>query len=70
MILPWFMQHARETGHNTEDSQAHGMRCLDCAATPRTASVVQLCMRCGHELHTLHPFCRCGCTYRGEDGAQ
>ena len=26
---------------------------------------MEWCPRCGHELHTLHSFCRCGCTYAG-----
>lgn len=27
------------------------------------AEVVRYCPACGHELHTLAPFCRCGCTW-------
>ena len=31
------------------------------------AEVVRYCPACGHELHTLAPFCRCGCTWDGRD---
>lgn len=31
---PWIVEHARDTGHTTEESMTHGMRCLDCPDVP------------------------------------